>query len=310
MRRLFIFVAVFFFSVSVFAQEESGIRVIGRIPSPADGRLYQLQVGAFVTKINAEEVYEQLKAVSLDPDYEQYLDYTRVMLKGISAEDVPLYVERIRIAGFFEVIIRPDTDSETANRLRAIEEKPVEPVRTEPQDDYLDSDQESLWRRFRREGWFYELNGVSGMTNGYQKDRQNGVEITVTLELVNENGIPYLQMNHELHNPGDAAVTAQKFGVSSDELVYKREHSPEPVSSGIPATGSSSIPVLEFMITSESEDIGTYNLQLDNVDGSRRSVIRGIDRAIGFLYQNIDLAEGESKKFIVSLPLRGMRSRN
>ena len=108
MKRSCILIHLLLLSVLCFAQQNTGIRVIGRIPDATDGKLYQMQVGSFKVDQNAVNAFEKLKAASLNPSYEKYLDFTRVMLKGISAKDVPAYIERIRMAGFSEVFIKID----------------------------------------------------------------------------------------------------------------------------------------------------------------------------------------------------------
>ena len=109
MKRSFVFILMFFLSVLCFAQQNAGIWVIGRIPDATDGNLYQMQVGAFRLPQNASNAFEKLRAASLNPCYEQYLDLTRVMIKGVKAKDAPSYIERIRRAGFSEVFIKIET---------------------------------------------------------------------------------------------------------------------------------------------------------------------------------------------------------
>jgi len=109
MKRLCVFMLMFLFSVFCFAQQNTGIRVIGRIPDATDNRLYQMQVGSFRVVQNAANAINKLKAASLNPSTEKYQDLTRVMIKGVRAFDVPAYIERIRRAGFSEVFIKIDT---------------------------------------------------------------------------------------------------------------------------------------------------------------------------------------------------------
>ena len=78
---------MFLFSVFCFAQQNTGIRVIGRIPDATDNRLYQMQVGAFRLVQNATGAFEKLKAASLNPSYEKFGDFTRVLIKGINARE-------------------------------------------------------------------------------------------------------------------------------------------------------------------------------------------------------------------------------
>jgi hypothetical protein len=108
MKRLFILMLLL--SELCFAQQNAGIRVTGRVPDAADGGLYQMQVGAFRLIQNAANAYEKLRSASLNPSYEQHLDLIRVMIKGVSADEVPAYIEKIRKAGFSEVFIKIDPD--------------------------------------------------------------------------------------------------------------------------------------------------------------------------------------------------------
>jgi len=114
MKRLCVFILMFLLSVLCFAQQNAGIRVIGRIPDATDNRLYQMQVGSFRLVQNATSAFNKLKAASLNPSYEKYQDLTRVLIKGVSAFDVPSYIERIRRAGFSEVFIKLDPANGTA----------------------------------------------------------------------------------------------------------------------------------------------------------------------------------------------------
>jgi hypothetical protein len=109
MNRSFIFIILLFVSLSVFAQQNTGVWVIGRIPDASDNRLYQIQVGSFKVVRNAEGAFKMLTDASLKPSYEKYQDFTRVIIKGIRAVDMPLYIERVRLAGFLEVYIKIDS---------------------------------------------------------------------------------------------------------------------------------------------------------------------------------------------------------
>jgi rare lipoprotein A len=71
------------------------MKITGRIPDASDARLYQLQVGAYRITKNAENSYGKLITASLNPSYEKYGDLTRVLIKGIKAADVPVYIEKI-----------------------------------------------------------------------------------------------------------------------------------------------------------------------------------------------------------------------
>jgi hypothetical protein len=93
---------------SVFAQQKTSLRVIGRIPDPQSTNTYQLQVGAFRTARNAEAVFNRLKQAGFNPVYERRLNLTRVMIRGVKAKDVPSSLERFKQAGFREALIREE----------------------------------------------------------------------------------------------------------------------------------------------------------------------------------------------------------
>jgi len=108
MKRSCILIYMLLLSILCFAQQNAGIRVIGRIPDATDTNLYQMQVGAFKVFQNASNAFEKLRAASLNPSYEEYTGLTRVLIKGVKAKDIPSYIERIRRAGFLEVFIKLD----------------------------------------------------------------------------------------------------------------------------------------------------------------------------------------------------------
>gem|GEM_PF-2068632 len=109
MFRKFTIIGFLFLSSVIFAQQNSSIRIFGRIPNANDDNLYQVQVGAYLVTQNAERSFAQLRGADLNPTYEEYLDFTRVIVGGIRASQVHAYVERIRRIGFSEVLIRVDT---------------------------------------------------------------------------------------------------------------------------------------------------------------------------------------------------------
>ena len=108
MRRILFFLLFLFFSVFCFAQQNSGFRIIGRLPGEGDDRIYQIQVGTFMLYQNAEIAFEKLNNASLNPAYENFFNFTRVVINGVAARDVPSYLQRIRNTGFTEVILKID----------------------------------------------------------------------------------------------------------------------------------------------------------------------------------------------------------
>jgi hypothetical protein len=177
-------------------------------------------------------------------------------------------------------------------------------------------DYEWLWTTYNQGGWFYDLNGIKReMINGYQRDSRNGVELTVKPEFVYEKGISYLQLRHILRNTNNVAVTGQRFGASADVMIHRNDrasltHTPY----GAYMTDSADNPTLELMFVCESGNgidpvdtlwLGEYDegAHLDYIYDDDRDGVRGVDSAIGFSYQNINLAPGESKEFVVRFTL-------
>jgi len=175
---------------------------------------------------------------------------------------------------------------------------------------------EWLWTTYEQGGWFYDLNGIQReMINGFQKDPRNGVELTVKPEFVYINGTPYLQLRNILYNPGNNTVTGQKFGASADVMIHRNDAAPLMHKSyGAYMTDSETNPSLELMFVCESGDginpvdtlwLGRYGggSHLNHIYDDNRNEIRGEDSAIGFSYQNIDLAPRQKKEFIVRFTL-------
>jgi len=441
MNRVFLFLNLFFFSVLLFGQQNSNLRIIGRVPGAGDDRVYQIQVGAFKIDQNAERAFERLGRASLNPAYEDYLDFTRVVINGIAARDVPLFLQRVQSAGFAEVIVRIDNRHQTIAQIPISTAAVPSPALSEigyrtirvgetvnlasiaadrnvsswtsstpsvvsvdssgsitgqnignafirinngeyisvvivPREDYYTVSESQVallpresntgglsiesmteyrteptfrlsyrfnnrgesrgasgrnggidiiarsdnyqwvWTTFYQGGWFYDLNGRKReMVNGYQKDANNGVELTVRPEFIYDKGVPYLQLIHRLYNPNNFPVSGQKFGASADVMIYRNDnasliHTPY----GAYMTDSFDHPSLELMFICETgNDITPVDtLWLGNYDGGAhleyiyddsRNDVHGQDSAIGFSYQNINLAPREAKEFTVRFTL-------
>jgi hypothetical protein len=177
-------------------------------------------------------------------------------------------------------------------------------------------DYEWLWTTYYQGGWFYDLNGIKReMINGYQRDPYNGVELTVKPEFVYDDGVSYLQLRHIIRNSGNVALTGQRFGASADVMIHKNDHaSLTHTPYGAYMTDSETNPTLELMFVCESGNginpvdtlwLGEYDwgAHLNYIYDDDRNGVRGVDSAIGFSYQNINLAPGESKEFMVRFTL-------
>lgn len=76
-------------------------------------RMYRLQVGSYKVARNAVEAFNRLKNSGLNPAYERFTDsnnneYFRVVLAGISGNDLQSITEKLVIAGFKEALIREE----------------------------------------------------------------------------------------------------------------------------------------------------------------------------------------------------------
>ncbi|MCL2230976.1 MAG: hypothetical protein FWC01_07745 [Treponema sp.] len=110
MRRFIIFFNLIIITFSAFAQQLPD-RIIGRIPPSDSAKFYQIQVGAFRLDINAENTVALLRRNNFNPAAERYLDFTRVIIKGIPANQVNSNLVNLKRIGFNEVIIREDSST-------------------------------------------------------------------------------------------------------------------------------------------------------------------------------------------------------
>jgi rare lipoprotein A len=72
------------------------------------GKIYRLQVGSFKVARNAVEAFDKLKNAGLQPAYERFGEYFRVVLAGVPASAVPSTAEKILAAGFQEALVREE----------------------------------------------------------------------------------------------------------------------------------------------------------------------------------------------------------
>lgn len=61
---------------------------------------YRVQVGSFANIDNARRTFDRLQAAGLNPAYDQYNDLCRVILLGVSADDIPRLTRELASAGF------------------------------------------------------------------------------------------------------------------------------------------------------------------------------------------------------------------
>ena len=96
----------------VAVQAPNQIKLIPQINIVPD-KNYRLQVGSYKIARNAVDTFDRLKNSGLSPAYERFTDsnngeFFRVVLAGVRGIDVQLTAEKLRVAGFKEVLIREE----------------------------------------------------------------------------------------------------------------------------------------------------------------------------------------------------------
>jgi hypothetical protein len=79
-----------------------------QLPDPRSGRFYRVQVAAFTNELYARDLVYRLRAMGLNPAYEIYDGYWRVVLPGIRAADIEAIAWRLGSGGISEVLIREE----------------------------------------------------------------------------------------------------------------------------------------------------------------------------------------------------------
>jgi cell division septation protein DedD len=85
-------------------EDEPMVKVIPRIPK--DNALYQVQVGAFKSRLGAQDAIDRLKKAGFTPDFEEHKGLTRVLIPDVRGREVRNISQRLYRAGFREVWIR------------------------------------------------------------------------------------------------------------------------------------------------------------------------------------------------------------
>ncbi|WP_010256147.1 SPOR domain-containing protein [Treponema primitia] len=84
------------------------VSVVPRMPGPRDNTLYRVQVGAFKTRVNAQEAFNRLLNAGFSPVFEVQGGLTRVQIPWIRGYEVRALGERLYNAGFREVLLREE----------------------------------------------------------------------------------------------------------------------------------------------------------------------------------------------------------
>jgi len=72
------------------------------------GKTYRLQIGSFKVPRNAVGTFDKLANAGLNPSWEPFEGYYRIVITGIKAEDVPKTAEKLGALGFKEVVAKVD----------------------------------------------------------------------------------------------------------------------------------------------------------------------------------------------------------
>ena len=83
--------------------------IAGRLPAAESINRYRIQVGAFAVPRIAAEAFTRLRNAGLDPRYERYGRFYRVVLPWLGAGEIPSIMQTLGSAGFREVLIRQET---------------------------------------------------------------------------------------------------------------------------------------------------------------------------------------------------------
>lgn len=80
----------------------------GAVPGDNNAKLYRIQVGAYVQPRNAVETFEKLKSAGLNPSYEKFNEFYRVVISGVRNTEVHSVAEKLGQAGFREAIVKEE----------------------------------------------------------------------------------------------------------------------------------------------------------------------------------------------------------
>jgi rare lipoprotein A len=70
------------------------------------GRVYRLQIGSYKTPRNAVATFDRLSNAGLNPSWEPFGEYYRIVLTNVKSEDIPAVADKLGQAGFKEAVAR------------------------------------------------------------------------------------------------------------------------------------------------------------------------------------------------------------
>jgi rare lipoprotein A len=72
------------------------------------GRNYRIQVGSFTKAANAVEVFDMLSAAGLNPSYERYNEYYRVVITNVKGDEAGDIGQKLAAAGITKALAREE----------------------------------------------------------------------------------------------------------------------------------------------------------------------------------------------------------
>jgi cell division protein FtsN len=76
------------------------------MPASNDRGRYIVQVGSFVNRRGADQVFRTLTNAGLRPAYERFGRYNRVVIPNVPVGDIPFLARHLGAMGFKEIWIR------------------------------------------------------------------------------------------------------------------------------------------------------------------------------------------------------------
>jgi hypothetical protein len=84
-------------------------RVIPGMPSAGSVGVYLVQVGAYLDMGHAQFALQRARDAGYSPVFERYMDYYRIVIPGVRAQDIWPMADRLGAAGFPELWIREES---------------------------------------------------------------------------------------------------------------------------------------------------------------------------------------------------------
>jgi hypothetical protein len=88
------------------AGSSATVKVIPRLPAQGDRKLYKIQVGAFVNKAGADQLFTILLNAGFSPAHERFGNWNRVIISGVRGSDVSDMTRRLGSVGVKTVWLR------------------------------------------------------------------------------------------------------------------------------------------------------------------------------------------------------------